>query len=70
MNDGNNTHRLRAQFAPGDCVFLKKSAPQLVYSQAQVEELARPFSPPQYNWTLLDQEDPDGLFWFQDKGFI
>ena len=35
-----------------------------------MEELVRPFSPPRYNWTLLDQEDPDALFWFADKGFI
>lgn len=70
MNRGSSKQRVRAQFAPGRCAFSKKSVPQLVFSQKKMEELVRPFSPPRYNWTLLDQEDPDALFWFADKGFI
>lgn len=70
MNRGSSKQRVRAQFAPGSCAFSKRSVPQLVFSQKKMEELVRPFSPPRYNWTLLEQEDPDALFWFEDKGFI
>lgn len=67
--DNANAQRLRTLFVPQKCSFSSQHASQLVYSQQKMEALAAPHTAPAFNWTLLSTEDPDGLFWYADKGF-
>lgn len=65
-----DVNKLRAHFSPDHCVFSHAAGPQMVFSQEQMEKLVEPHQAPKFDWTLLDNEDPDSLFWYKDKGFI
>lgn len=69
MNGRNNeySNRTRAFFGRGNCKYNTTNKDQMVFSQAHMNSLVAPFSAPKFDWTLLEKEDPDSLFWFKSK---
>ena len=68
MNGNNNqyTTKVRTVYNPGKCTETYRHS-KLVMSQEEFQRAADPYAAPFFNWHLLDNEDPDSLFWYADK---